>query len=140
MTNTYNPYDSTTLQGNWWEERFFHADTRRDPTETRVRPLEDEVENIPRVARRVLRTGDVFRMENDETPEEHYKTVSMEAYVAHDVHQETVTQRRMNTSPERLAEILGSEPPGFIPNYGMPERGPEKQFKTTYQKSYKRYF
>lgn len=136
MSDQYNPYDSRTLQGNWWEERFFHADTRGDAAEERVRPAWDEVENIPRVARKCKPTGEVFRMENDETPDEHFRTVSMQTYVQHDLKQENVTQRRMNATAERLAEILAASPPAYIPNHSLPARGPEKQFKTTYQKAY----
>jgi hypothetical protein len=76
VVNTYNPYEDSTLHSNWYEERFFHANTRGDTFVDRIRPLEDEVENIPRVTRKTRPTGDVFHFTNNSTeeddPQDHY--------------------------------------------------------------------
>jgi hypothetical protein len=139
MAIPFNPYECSTLQGNWYEERFFTADSRRFETLPRIRPLTDEIENIPRVSRRFLVTGDVFKPTNKATPEEHFLTMSQQTYVQHPRLNESITARRMNTSPEELRKILGADSTKFLPDYRMPYRGPDKQFKTTYRKSYVRH-
>lgn len=140
MSNQFNPYEHSTLQANWYEDRFFHANTRNDEPLQLVRPEHDEVENIPRIARRVKPTGEVFKMENDESPEDHYTTVSMATYVQHNARERSVTEERMNTTNEHLREILDFEPTQFIPNYSTKPIPPNEQFKTTYQSSYPRHF
>ena len=138
MSGSENPYDSNTLQGNWYEDRYFEAGENR--SHISIRPKNDDVENIPRIARRQFDTGPVFQYQNDETPQEHFKTVSMETYVQHHPQQDSVTARRMNCSPEELSKILDCKPDVFIPDYSLPERPPEKQYLTTYNKAFKRYF
>jgi hypothetical protein len=139
MTDSFNPYKEATLQSNWYEERFFHANTRSDTFVERTRPLEDEIEHIPRLTRKAKPLGEVFQYKNDETPEEHFLTMSMKTYVHHHPNLETITTRRMNTSGEQLREILSKDPTRYICNHALPYRGPEKQFKTIYKKSWVRH-
>lgn len=138
MTNFENLYEPSTLQGNWYEDRYYDAKETR--ARTIVRPKDDEVENIPRIARKAFDTGPVFQYQNDETPEEHYKTVSMATYVPHHVEQDNLTTRRMKCTGEDLAKMLDCTPDIQLPNYSLPERPPEKQYLTTYNKAFKRYF
>jgi hypothetical protein len=139
MAIPWNPYKCETLQGNWYEERFFQADSRRYDTVPRMRPMTDEIEHIPRVSRRSLATGDVFQFRNSDTPEEHYLTMSQKTYVRHPPLNESVTARRMKTSGEELQQMLTAQSTRFLPDYRMPFRGPDKQFQTTYRKSYVRH-
>jgi hypothetical protein len=136
---TFNPYESSTCQLNWWEERFHHANNRYDDPTLRIRPEEDEIENIPRVTRVTKPLAEVFVMKNDETPEEHFLTVSQKTYVWHHPDLESVTKRRMNTTPEQLQEILTAGSTRYLANYSMPLQTPEDRFTTVYMKSYVRH-
>jgi hypothetical protein len=137
--SVFNPYKATTCQGNWYEERFFHANTRGDEPVQRTRPLEDEIENIPRVTRLTRPTGDAFRSENDETPEDHFVTTYQETFVQHEPNFGGVTARRMSTSPDKLQRMLAAQPTRYICDHSLPFRAPEKQYRTVYQKSYVRH-
>ena len=141
MANKENLYTSETLEGNWFEDRFFDADSRRDEVKKIMRPRNDDVENLPRIARVVRPTGKVFQMTNDETPEEHYKTVSMETYIDHHYQPDSVTRRRLNTTSEDLQKMLsvGSVDEMHLPDYSLKPRPPEKQYLTTYNKTFIRY-
>jgi hypothetical protein len=139
MGATFNPYKESTLQSNWYEERFFHANTRRDSFIERTRPLSDEIENIPRITLKGKPTGEVFQYKNGSSPEEHYTSMSMKTYVHHHPNLESITTRRMNTSGEQLREILSANPNRYICNHSLPYRGPEKQYLTVYRKSYVRH-
>jgi hypothetical protein len=139
MTHTFNPYKEATLQSNWYEERFFHANTRRDPFTDRTRSRDDEIENTPRVTRKVKPTGEVFCFTNEETPDEHYLTTSRKTYVHHPPNFDTLTARRLNTAPEKLRDILSARPSRYICDHSLPYRSPEKHFKTQYRKAYIRY-
>jgi hypothetical protein len=161
VAGTFNPYECSTCQLNWYEERFYHANTRHDDPTRRVRPEEDEIENIPRVTRVTKPMGEVFHFENGKAPEKHYATIyqkntkknyipksarrSREAqrakspgYIWHHVDNESVTQRRMNTTAEGLKEILSAGSTRYLPDYSMPYRPPEKHYKTEYMKKYVR--
>jgi hypothetical protein len=135
----FNPYKCATCQGNWYEERFFHANTRLDEPQRRARPLDDEIEHIPRVTRLVKPTGGVFLTQDDEDPQEHYTTVSRQTYVWHQPRNDSVTARRMNTSPEQLQRMLAAQPTRVIPDHSLPARTPQQQFMTIYRKSYLRH-
>jgi hypothetical protein len=139
MGAVFNPYKQSTLQSNWYEERFFHANTRGDSFTERMRPLEDEIEHIPRITRKSKPIGEVFQYKDDATPEQHYMTMSMKTYVHHHPNLESITTRRMNTTGEQLREMLTAKPNRYICDHSLPYRGPEKQFKTIYQKSYVRH-
>jgi hypothetical protein len=134
----FNPYKNSTLEGNWYEERFFHANTRGDEGARRMRPLTDEIENIPRVTRICQPTGEIFQPDAVD-PSEQYQTMSRAAFVRHRSHEESVTERRMSTSPEKLQEILAAAPQRFIPDHRLPPLAPEKRFKSEYRKSYVRH-
>jgi hypothetical protein len=138
MTNQFNPYDCRTCGGNWWEERFHGADTRSEEQEPRTRPLDDEVENIPRITRHVRPTGKIFQLHNDETPEEHYLTVSRAMYVEYTRDNDSITAQRMNTTPEQMQEILSAGPSHYIGDFSLPPRPVGKQYQTTYRKAYVR--
>ena len=130
-------YTNQTLQGNWYEERFFDADTRDKRGEPRVRPKNDDVENIPRIKRANIPTAEVF-FPDQENPER-FVSDYMATYVRHRNVEETVTQRRMNTTPQQLAEILDAGPGRFIPNYSLKPIPPQEQFETTYNSTFKRF-
>lgn len=153
--NGENPYTSSTLQANWYEDRYFPGSSKK-PVEF-VRPEYDEVENIPRIKRYHKPTGEVFQPDHVD-PEEQYKTVSRETYVnfaagektvqnqtrsrgLSDIvpQEESVTQRRMNATPEQIQAILDFETNEFIPNYSLPPVTPEEQFTTTYNSTFKRF-
>lgn len=131
-------FDCHTLQGNWYEERFFDADTRQIKGNDRIRPRTDEIENIPRIRRQNKPDADVFAPDKDE--EDRFVTDNMRTYVRHRVHEESVTERRMAASGEHLAEILAAEPNRYIPNYSTKPISPEEQFQTTTGTAYKGYF
>jgi hypothetical protein len=139
MTDSFNPYKKDTLQSNWYEERFFHANTRSDTFVERTRPLEDEIEHIPRLTRKAKPESEVFQFRNDTPPEKHYRSISQETYVHHTPNLESITTRRMDTSGEQLQKILSKNPTRYICNHSLPYRGPEKQFKTIYTKSWVRH-
>ena len=130
-------FSNKTLQGNWYEERFFDADTRGKTGEPRMRPRNDEVENIPRIKRQNKPVSDVFFPDQDNT--ERFVTDYQRTYVRHRTHEETVTERRMNATPQHLAELLDAEPSGYIPDYSLKPVTPQEQFKTTYQDTFKRF-
>jgi hypothetical protein len=134
----FNPYKDSTLEGNWYEERFFHANTRRDDGVRRTRPLADEIEHIPRVTRVCKPTGEIFQPDPVD-PSQQYQTMSRAAYVRHRGHEESVTERRMNTSGEQLQEILAASPQRFIPDHRLQALTPDERFKSEYQKSYVRH-
>lgn len=138
--DTYNPYAHSTLHSNWYEERFFHANTRGDAFIERTRPLEDEIENIPRVTRKTKPTGEVFQFAKtsaeEDDPEDHYKSMSMATYVQHEPNLDSVTRRRMNAPPEQLQCMLAANPTRYLCDHSLPARTPEKHYKTVYQKSY----
>ena len=132
--------DSYCLLGNWYEERFFHANHRKDPVEHTVRPMEDDVENLPRVTRRVSKTGECFKID-DTDPSDIYHTTSELAYASTKTRsinpqEQSVTFRRMNCSGEELGKMLDVKPPQYLPNYSLAPIPPEEQFKTTYQASF----
>jgi hypothetical protein len=137
--NPFNPYKDATLQSNWYEDRFFHANTRGDPFVVRTRSRDDEIEHIPRVTRKMKPIGEVFQFQNDETAEEHFRTVSQATWVRHPPETESITARRMNTPPEELRDMLGARPSRHICNHALKYRGPEKQFTTIYRKDYVRH-
>jgi hypothetical protein len=138
-SSVFNPYKSSTLEGNWYEERFFHADTRRDEPDRCTRPLSDELEHAPRVTRLYKGRTEVFQPDAVD-PNDHYMTVSQATYVRHRSNEESVTARRMNTSPEELQRMLTASPQQFIPDHRLPHIPPEQRFKSEYQKSYVRHF
>ena len=133
--------NSYCLLGNWYEERFFHADHRKDEVEKTIRPLHDDVENLPRVTRRITKTGECFQIDDPE-PEEIYQTTSELAYQAsktrsvNNPQDTSVTYRRMHCTGEELGKMLDVPPPQYLPNYSLAPIPPEEQFKTTYQASY----
>jgi hypothetical protein len=139
MTDTFNPFKDVTLQSNWYEERFFHANGRPDPFTVRMRSRDDEIENIPRVTRKIKPMSEIFDFKNDETPEEHFTTVSRKVYVHHHPNLENITARRMNTTAEELRDILSAKPNRYICDHSLPYRSPEKHFNSIYQKSYVRH-
>ena len=129
-----------TLMGNWYEETYFHADERYDKLPPRTRPMDDEIENIPRITRVQKPTGEIFRLDDIE-PEERFETETMRAYgpKTRDISMnETITEQRMNCTPEHLREILSVEPSRYIPNYETKEITPEDQFKTVSMETYTR--
>ena len=130
-------FSNRTLRGNWYEERFFDADTRNQIGEPRIRPKNDEVENIPRIKRQNRPVADVFFPDKDDP--ERFVSDYQRTYVRHRNCEETVTQRRMNATPQHLAEILDAEPGRYIPNYSLKPITPEEQFQTTYNTTYKRF-
>jgi hypothetical protein len=136
---TSNAYEASTCQGNWYEERFFHANTRGDEPVSRTRPLEDEIEHIPRVKRLTKPTGETFRPENDETPDEHFMSMYQATYVRHLPSLDSITTRRMNTTPDRLQGMLAAQPTRYVCDHSLPFRSPEKQYRTVCQKSYVRH-
>jgi hypothetical protein len=137
-TSVFNPYRDRTLQGNWYEERFYHADTRRDEGLRRTRPLTDDVGKIPRLTRVCKPTGEVFQPGRFD-PAKQYMTVSRATYVPHQMREESVTARRMNTSPEDMRRMLSATPQQFIPDWRMPQMTPEQRFKSEYQRAYVRH-
>jgi hypothetical protein len=139
VAGTFNPYEWSTCQLNWWEERFHHANTRYDEPTLRVRPEEDEIENIPRVTRVTKPVAEAFTFENDETPDEHWLSVTHKTYVWHHPDTESVTRRRMNTTQEQLQEILSAGSTRYLPDYSMPYQSPKDRFTTIYMKSYVRH-
>lgn len=126
-----------TLKGNWYEERYYDADTRKNILEPRVRPKNDEVENIPRITRQNKPDADVYSYDAD-TPDR-WITDKMASYVVHRNHEMTLTERRMNASPEYMAAILSCESPRYLPNYSLKPITPEEQFTTTNMEAFKRY-
>ena len=138
MSDQQNMTKSRTLEGNWYEERFFGGDADKEQRNPLVRPRNDEIENIPRIRRQNKPDSNVFTPDQDDP--DRFVTDKMRTFVVHRGHEETLTERRMHTSPEHLAEILKAEPTYYIPNYKPEEFPVEEQFKTTTQTSYKRYF
>ena len=130
-------FSNQTLQGNWYEERFFDADTRHTIAEPRVRPKNDDVENIPRIARQNRPVAQVFFPDQDAP--DRFVSDYMRTYVKHTGHEQTVTERRMATSPQHLAEMLDADPGRFIPNYSLKPITPDEQFQTTYTSTFKRF-
>jgi hypothetical protein len=135
----FNAYKASTCQGNWYEERFFHANTRGDQPVPRIRRHEDEIEHIPRLTRVTKPTGETFRPENDEAPDEHFMSMYQATFVDHLPTLDSATIRRMNTSPDKLQRILAAQPTRHVCDHSLPFRSPEKQYRTVYQKSYVRH-
>jgi hypothetical protein len=63
----------------------------------------------------------------------------MVTYIPHEPNLDSVTRRRMNTSPEQLQQMLTANPSRYICDHSLPARTPDKHFKTIYQKSYVRH-
>lgn len=129
---------SPVLKDNWYEERFFHADTRADNSGCRVRPRDDEIENIPRITRKALVDAPVFFPDKVD-PMDQYLTTHRRDFVKHRDLEMTLTERRMNTSAQELQEMLSVKPDRFIPDYSLKPISKKEQYQTTHREYFKRF-
>lgn len=131
---------STKLEGNWYEERYYHADTRTDEAPSRIRPREDDIENLPRIKRIVHQDAPVFKPDDDDIPQEKYLTETKRAFQPITTKEVTTTEKRMRASPQYVQDILSVKPDKKIPNYGLKPVPPQEQFMTETRSKFKQYF
>ena len=127
------------LEGNWYEERYFHADTRKDVGDPLVRPKENDIDGLPRIKRKNVPIAPVFKHDEQDKPEERFLTETKRSFKPIQKKEETITVKRMTASPQYLQEILSVKPDMELHNYNLEPVSPEEQFLTVNRSTFKRY-
>lgn len=128
-----------TLEGNWYEQRFYRVDSRPEMSEVHVRSREDQVENIPRIARRSNRESPVFQMD-DVPPEERFTTQYQRSCEQVACRERSTSETRPKMSQEVLRAVLDYEPTYQPMDTRLPEFSESERLKTTHRESFRRYF